>query len=223
MKEADLYFSSITNIINTKNNLMLKKLAESPEKFSQAEKRTSVEAVETWCSFFKIDISKESVEKIIASEPYLLNKDDRKVFEFYASREAIFTAYEVLELNINNVTRIYYRLHKKKQLNNSALLTETIAQYHRALAEKVSPLIAALTCSYRILVGDVFYEDNELMSFLLLLLLLSQNHFYIGQYVSLERKIAECGDSIIAKKSVDMNKYIEYMLNIIADAYVQIT
>ena len=71
--------------------------------------------------------------------------------------------------------------------------------------------------------GDVFYEDNELMSFLLLLLLLCQNGFCIGQYVSMERKIAECRelkDGIIAKK-IDMYKCKEYMLNIISAAYDQ--
>lgn len=108
---------------------------------------------------------------------------------------------------------------------------ETIcAEYNRAIAEcDVDPLILIAIFIHDFLCVHPFLDGNGRMSRLLTTLLLYQNGYMIGKYISLETKIAESKDQYYASltesgkgwQSGEENHeaFIKYLLGTIVSAY----
>ena len=109
-------------------------------------------------------------------------------------------------------------------------IDEIIRAYDEALKLKVPPLLLIPTVIHDFLCIHPFSDGNGRMSRLITLLLLYQNGFFVGKYISLEMIIEDTKDTYyeeLQASSINWHEgtndelpFIKYMLSVIYKAYV---
>ncbi len=221
-------------------------LKQGTEELEKMKERTMMQNIRSMHLMEKIKVSKPKL-KILMGGEVTHNMDEHEVLGYIDAYRYIHDQGKDIEITPKAILKIHrqlYRYTKNPFAGLTKIMHDPLCDHQGETIDMPSapfetgPMLEALCKDYRedlhdpllrvlIFIYDFlciypFNDGNFRMSFLLLSLLLRENGFMIGDYISLEDKVynqLDDYDQALKDAKEDVWAFVKYMLGIILSAY----
>ena len=211
-------------------------LKQRPEELERLVEIAKVQSTEASNAIEGIVTTSTRIKQLVEEKTTPRNRDEQEIAGYRDVLNLIHENFDVIPITQNYISATYPDGHSEvlftplAPYETPAALDRICEEYNRVIGNfEVEPLIAIPVFIHDFLCIHPFNDGNGRMSRLLTTLMLYQNGFYVGKYISLEAKIAKDKDlyySALAQAQTgwyegteDVVPFIKYILGTILSAY----